>query len=96
MASLNVFVDPSVSICTITAVRIMSFVKSADGLFCDFVWEVWLGKYSIRKKSRMCPTLVMVLLMMCSVRPLFVARMVVHVDNIRPWNLKPQQPVIQT
>ncbi len=75
MALLSVFVDPIciISICVMVAFRFMCYMsKALMGGFNDFVWDVWLGKYPKAKNSKFRPTLIVVLLAICSVRPVFI------------------------
>ena len=75
MALLSVFVDPIciISICVMVAFRFMCYVsKALMGGFNDFMWDVWLGKYPKAKNSKFRPTLIVVLLAICSVRPVFI------------------------
>jgi hypothetical protein len=40
--------------------------------FCDFVWDIWFGKYSIFDNSSLRPTMLVIFLMTRSAMPFFI------------------------
>ena len=72
----GIFFDPRciVSICFSTSVSIVLFVlkRLIKVSSSEFVWDVWLGKYSEPNKNRFRPALTVIVLAASSVLPFFV------------------------
>jgi hypothetical protein len=72
----GIFFDPRciVSICFSTSVSIVLFVlkRLIKVSSSEFVWDVWLGKYSEPNKNRFRPALTVIALAASSVLPFFV------------------------
>jgi hypothetical protein len=47
-------------------------VKALLEALCDFVWDIWYGKYSIFAKSSLRPNMLVILLMARSAMPFFI------------------------